>query len=434
MRIGWTPLVAALALLAGAAPAAAQAPPAVLLVMDASDSMAKDAGNGQTRLEVAKGALREAIRALPDGARVGLRLYGHRLANVSRAEGCRDTELVTPVGPADKAALERTATGYEAKGRTPIGRSLRAAADDLAAEKGRKIVVLVSDGGDNCAPPDPCRVAREISDGGVKLRIQPVGFQVSERARRQLECIADAGGGRYTDAQDPDKLGDELRTLLARAFRDYRARGKPIRGGATQAQAVPTDGGAWLDSLSGAGQQRWYRLTLKRGERLWATATIVRRNDVRGDAGADVTSSSRFDIALGPASNPEATTDAALFEGQRRHVGGRGDSLVARGGPVGEVEAFARPGTYFLRVGLDRIRNFETAVYPVELTIYKLRARPGRIPPEAATLAAPPRRAARRPARAEEDDDGGPSAALVGAGGGVLGLLIGAVAALRRRP
>ena len=421
-------LAAALVVLVGPAPAPAQDdPPAVLLVMDASDSMSKDAGNGQTRLQVAKAALNEAIKALPEGARVGLRLYGHRLANVSRNEGCRDTELVVPVGPADKAALARQVGGYAAKGRTPIGRSLRAAGQDLEGQSGRKIVVLVSDGGDNCAPPDPCRVAREISAGGVKLRIQSVGFQVSERARRQLQCIAEAGGGKYTDAQDPDSLGDELRAVLARAFRDYRARGKAIQGGTSAAQAVPIESGQWLDSLSAAGQERFYKINLARGERLWASATIVRRNEVRGDVGADILSIGKYSLSVGPPNDVEATTEATTFKAQLRDVGGRGESLVVR--------APARPGPYVLRVALGRIESFEAVEYPVELTVYKLRRLPGKVPPEAAALAAPPRRSPprQRDAATGDEDDDGPPVAIAGGGGAVLGLLLGGLVAVRRR-
>jgi von Willebrand factor type A domain len=426
--------------LAGAAPARAQDdPPAVLLVMDASDSMAKDAGNGQTRLQAAKAALQEAIEALPDRARVGLRLYGHRLANVSRSEGCRDTELVVPVGPADKAALSRQVDGYAAKGRTPIGRSLRAAGQDLEGQSGRKIVVLVSDGGDNCAPPDPCRVAREISANGVKLRIQSVGFQVSGRAKRQLQCIAEAGGGKYTDAQDPDQLGGQLRALLARAFRDYRAQGKPIQGGATPPQAVPIATGQWLDSLSAAGQERDYRIALAKGERLWASATIVRRNDVRGEAGAGPLAIGEFSLSLGPAANVEATGHSTSFNAQLQDVGGRGASVAVRSPTIGGDDVdFARPRQYVLRVALERIGDFEGVEYPVEITVYKLARLPSQVPPERAALATPGGRdqsAARQPGSlgSYDADDDDPPVALAGGVGAALGLLIGGVVAVRRR-
>ena len=52
----------------------------VLVILDGSDSMNEDAGNGGTRLDAAKAALGELIDAVPDGARVGLRVYGNTLA------------------------------------------------------------------------------------------------------------------------------------------------------------------------------------------------------------------------------------------------------------------------------------------------------------------------------------------------------------------
>ena len=47
--------------------------------------------------------------------------------------------------------------------------------------------------------------------------------------RRQLQCIADAGGGTYVDANDPDALRRELLAAFARAFRAYEPSGTPVR-------------------------------------------------------------------------------------------------------------------------------------------------------------------------------------------------------------
>ena len=43
-------------------------------------------GEAGSRLDAAKRALRTVVDGLPDGARVGLRLYGHRVAGATRAE------------------------------------------------------------------------------------------------------------------------------------------------------------------------------------------------------------------------------------------------------------------------------------------------------------------------------------------------------------
>jgi Ca-activated chloride channel homolog len=421
-------------------PAAAQAqdepPPSVLLVMDASDSMNEDIGGGRTRLDAAKEAMRAAIEAIPDDARVGLRLYGHRLSGVSRRRGCTDTELVVPVGPLDREALTAQIESYEAKGRTPIGRSLRAAAGDLQDAPGRRRIVLVSDGGDNCAPPVPCDVAREIA-GDVELTISAVGFVVSERARRQLECIARAGGGSYTDAADPDELTAELRAAFARSFRDYDPQGEPIEGGASEIEAVPVEPGQYLDSLSGAGQERWYAVELARGERLWATATIVRPDTVRGDAGAHILDIGKFELVLSSPTDEEAETTSTAFFAQLRDVSGRGESLTVRGLPAGTEDelGYEQAGTYFVHVSLERVENFETVEFPLELILRRVTDLPDRVAPDdepAPTPTPTPTPAPTRTPAATADDEES-SGFMAGAAGLALGLVAGGGLALARR-
>jgi len=186
-------------------PAAQTGPPSIVIVMDASKSMAKPAGDGRTRLDAAKAALRRLVDGLPEHARVGLRLYGHRVSGTTRAQGCRDTELVAPVDGLDRRQLRAQIDSYRAVGSTPIGRALSEAAGDVGTS-GRSSIVLVSDGGDNCAPPRPCDVAARIADQGTDVNIQAVGFQVQQRARDELRCIARRGGGAYRDAADAEEL------------------------------------------------------------------------------------------------------------------------------------------------------------------------------------------------------------------------------------
>ena len=57
----------------------------MLVILDGSDSMNEQAGDGGTRLDAAKSALRELIDVVPEGAQVGLRVYGNKLSGVSRA-------------------------------------------------------------------------------------------------------------------------------------------------------------------------------------------------------------------------------------------------------------------------------------------------------------------------------------------------------------
>jgi hypothetical protein len=278
MRVG---TVAAVVLLAALAvqPASAQQQPqpgsppaAVMLVLDASKSMNDDDGTGRPKLEAAKAAMNTLIDSLPDDAQVGLRVYGSEVSGGGKAAGCADTRRVMPIEPLNRGALKDRVAQIQAKGFTPIGASLRAAAADLPAQ-GANTIVLVSDGGDNCAPPSPCSVAEELAGQGVNLKIQAVGFQVKQGARRQLQCIADKGKGAYVDADNAQQLGQTLKTVTARALRGYRTRGSRLDAATAPNLARPVGAGQYVSSVP-AGETRWYAFRVGLGQGLRVNATV----------------------------------------------------------------------------------------------------------------------------------------------------------------
>jgi hypothetical protein len=111
----------------------------------------------------------------------------------------------------DKPALSAAIEDINPKGKTPITRSLRAAVDILRTEEGTSTVVLVSDGEETC-DPDPCAAPRELMGTGVDFVVHVIGFDVNDEQRAQLECIADAGGGRYFTAANAEDLEFAART------------------------------------------------------------------------------------------------------------------------------------------------------------------------------------------------------------------------------
>jgi hypothetical protein len=234
--------------------------------------MNDDDGTGRPKLEAAKSAMNTLIDALPDDAQVGLRVYGSQVSGAGKAAGCGDTQRVMPIEPLNRGVLKQRVAGIQAKGFTPIGASLRAAAADLPAQ-GQNTIILVSDGGDNCAPPSPCGVAGELASRGVNLQIQAVGFQVNDRARRQLQCIADKGKGAYVDAGNAQELGSQLKTLTARALRGYRTRGTRLEGASAPNLAKHVGAGQYLSNAP-AGETRWYAFAVGVGQGLRVNATV----------------------------------------------------------------------------------------------------------------------------------------------------------------
>ena len=401
----------------------------MLVILDGSDSMNEQAGDGGTRLDAAKSALRELIDVVPEGAEVGLRVYGNKLSGVSRARACRDTTLVTPVGPLDKDQFRSQVESLEGKGRTPIGRSLLKAPDDLGPS-GDRTVILVSDGGDNCAPPQPCSAARQIAQRGLKLSISVVGLQVNDRVRRQLECIAKAGGGTYVDAQDPEALKRELLAAFARAFRAYDATGTPVQG-TPDAESAPTIGeGQFLDEIR-PGETRTYAVDVKPGQKLFASAVAVPERGTDGAGGF-------YGQLITPQGEELSEQNNVLdydFLGQYGNIidlAMRGKQTAAPG-----IESEFQPGRWLVRLRLES-GDLEPRAVPVELGIQVLdpnedageAKEPGRAATPAPSASATPTASP----GGSDDDGGGSGVALVIPG--VAGLLIGLAggfAAMRRR-
>lgn len=256
---------------------------ALLLIMDASGSMKETDDNGVQLIDGAKQALNGVVDALPEGTPVGLRVYGHRVKNTDKARGCEDTELIQPIEPLDRAAMKQSIAGFEAKGFTPIGRSLKEAATDLPPE-GPRTIVLVSDGEDTCSPPPPCRVARDLVAQGIDVKIETVGFfiQGNQQAQEQLQCIAEETGGTYRSADDSKELVKELETISTREARAFVAQGQQVTGAPTPADTETIESGAsYKDTVLGF-ETNYYRFEVKEGQTVEAELTRQARPDLDG--------------------------------------------------------------------------------------------------------------------------------------------------------
>lgn len=200
-----------------AAPVAPSLPANIVIVFDCSLSML-DRLEGATRLKVAKQVLHGVIAKLPDDARVGLRLYGHRHDSMS-PQSRTDTQLVVPVGPLDRAALNRVIDGAAAHGQTPLVYSTLQAAEDLRPLGGGAIIV-VTDGEESCGGK-PRKAGQQIAAAGVPLRLDVIGFTIAgKRVVEDLTAFTRPSGGRFYGAADGAQLSRALAEAISPAPRD----------------------------------------------------------------------------------------------------------------------------------------------------------------------------------------------------------------------
>ncbi|MEV0336791.1 VWA domain-containing protein [Nocardia sp. NPDC050717] len=264
---------AALSLLPAVAQADTPQYAPTMLILDASGSMQRP-DQGGTMMDAAKRAVRAFVESAPAESSVGLTTYGTGTGNDEgdKAAGCRDVQVLRHPDTIDKPALTAAVDGITARGWTPMGTALRQAAAALPAQ-GPRSIVLVSDGDDTCAPPDPCEVAAELKQRGVDLVVHSIGFAVDEKARAQLTCMAQATGGTYSDAADGAALERILPRVSSGALRNYQATGTPITGTAEHGTAPVAKPGQYLDTI-GQHEKRFYAVDVPAGATAYFTGIV----------------------------------------------------------------------------------------------------------------------------------------------------------------
>ena len=186
------------------------------IIFDGSNSMWGELPDKSRKIEVAREVFENLNPSIFANREVALRLYGHR-----RASDCSDTELAVGFSRDAniKQQLSSTIASVTPRGKTPITRSLNAALKDFGGKPGD--ILLISDGIETC-DTDPCELVESWKDNNIDIRVHVVGLGLTDLARGAMQCIAEASGTQYLDANN---VG-ELSTAVASAADSSRTRGE----------------------------------------------------------------------------------------------------------------------------------------------------------------------------------------------------------------
>lgn len=185
----------------------------ILFILDASNSMNAYWGD-ETRIESAKKLLEktvEDLRGVPN-LEIALRVYGHQSPITATYQDCNDTKLEVPFGEDNVDRIKYRIRSISAKGTTPIALSLKAAAEDFPDNKANNIIILITDGLEAC-PNDPCVIARELKEKGVKVTPFVIGLGLDLSYLEKFSCI-----GTYTDAETKESFAKVLENVVAKAL------------------------------------------------------------------------------------------------------------------------------------------------------------------------------------------------------------------------
>ncbi|MBD3792369.1 MAG: VWA domain-containing protein, partial [Campylobacterales bacterium] len=215
-----------------------------MIIFDASGSMWGQIA-GKTKIEIAREALARVVRTWNPDVELGLTVYGHR----SKGD-CNDIETLIPVGKVQSYHMISAVNAIQPKGKTPISRSIRKAADALRYTEEKATIILISDGQETC-DPDPCGTAKQLKAEGIDFVAHVIGFNVDKKTDEELQCIASATGGEYYSAKNANALNDAMKTIVQKVEKvePPKPEPKPVvkeLDHTVEISASETEGGKWI--------------------------------------------------------------------------------------------------------------------------------------------------------------------------------------------
>lgn len=184
----------------------------ILFILDASNSMNAKWDGDSTRIQAAKVLLAQTIDGLQGvpNLEVALRVYGHQSPVTATYQDCQDTKLEVPFAEntTNIPKIKNRILSIQAKGTTPIARSLEAAAADFPDTLTKNYIILITDGLEAC-DNDPCVIAKKLRDKGVKVTPFVIGLGMDLSYLDKFNCI-----GQYADAETKDAFKNTLSKII----------------------------------------------------------------------------------------------------------------------------------------------------------------------------------------------------------------------------
>ena len=189
--------------------AKAQKDSEILFIVDFSNSM-NDLVDGIPKVDIARNTLAEILPKIPADVKTGLRVYGHK-SGFTYYQGCQASTLSVPLGHNNFQTILGSLYGTRAVGWTPITYSLKQAIDkDFIGVKGKKHIILLTDGGENC-DESPCTYVINLMKTRDDVKIDVIAFDIHDvEANNQLKCTALMTSGKFLNANSQQDLANSL--------------------------------------------------------------------------------------------------------------------------------------------------------------------------------------------------------------------------------
>ena len=181
----------------------------ILFILDFSNSMSEYL-EGKRKVDLMIDTMKSILPNLNPDISVGLRVYGHRMG-FTPFEACKASTLIQHVSPANGINIRNSLLDIKPRGMTPITYSLKQAVkNDFTGFAGKKRIILLTDGGENC-DESPCSYVLELIKTRKDIAIDVIAFNISdEDDLDQLECTSLVTSGKFYNARTAAQLVNSL--------------------------------------------------------------------------------------------------------------------------------------------------------------------------------------------------------------------------------
>ena len=186
----------------------------VLFILDFSNSMSEYL-DGRRKVDLMIDTMRKILTEISPNISVGLRVYGHR-TGFTPFEACRASSLISPINPENGFNIQNQLSEIKPRGMTPITYSLKQAVkNDFLGFTGKKHIILLTDGGENC-DESPCKYVMELVQIRKDVTIDVIAFNIDdEDDLAQLECTSMVTSGKFYNAQTAAELARSLNNSIS---------------------------------------------------------------------------------------------------------------------------------------------------------------------------------------------------------------------------
>ncbi len=182
----------------------------ILFILDCSNSM-YGMWQSNTKIKIAQNLISNIVDTLSDrkGVELALRAYGH--TKDYPPQDCDDTKLEVSFSSGNTEQIKSKLKALVPKGTTPIAATLeRCVGDFPKQDKCRNIVILITDGVDECSG-DVCEASKKLQQQGAFLK--PFIIGIGKGMRESFECA-----GVYYEASNEIEFSKALNDVVYQAL------------------------------------------------------------------------------------------------------------------------------------------------------------------------------------------------------------------------